>query len=100
MTDPLVSVVIPAYNEARTIGEIVARVRAAALACPREIVVVDDASQDQTSSIVGKLIAEGGDDLRLVRHQTNRGKGAAVRTGLEEARGDIIIVQDADLEYD
>jgi glycosyltransferase involved in cell wall biosynthesis len=100
MTDSLVSVVIPAYNEARTIGEIVARVRAAPLPCPREIVVVDDASHDQTPSIVEKLITEGGDDLRLVRHPINRGKGAAVRTGLGEARGDIIIVQDADLEYD
>jgi glycosyltransferase involved in cell wall biosynthesis len=100
MTFTLVSVVIPAYNEAATIGEIIARVRAAPLPFPREIVVVDDASADQTSTILEKLIAEGGDDLRLVCHPSNRGKGAALRTGLAEARGDIVIVQDADLEYD
>ena len=100
MIDPRVSIVIPAYNEASTIGEIIVRVRAAPLPFPREIVVVDDASHDQTPSIVEKLIAEGGNDLRLVRHPINRGKGAALRTGLGEAHGDIIIVQDADLEYD
>ncbi len=87
MIDPRVSIVIPAYNEASTIGEIIARVRAAPLPFPREIVVVDDASHDQTPSIVEKLIAEGGNDLRLVRHPINRGKGAALRTGLGEARG-------------
>jgi glycosyltransferase involved in cell wall biosynthesis len=100
MIDPRVCIVIPAYNEASTIGETIARVRAAPLPFPREIVVVDDASHDQTPTIVEKLMADGGNDLRLIRHAINRGKGAAVRTGLGEARGDIIIVQDADLEYD
>jgi glycosyltransferase involved in cell wall biosynthesis len=100
MSGPLISIVIPAFNEEQTIGEIIARVRAAPLSCPREIVVIDDASRDQTVSIVEKLGAEGRDDLRLVRHPTNRGKGAALRTGLAEARGDIVIIQDADLEYD
>jgi len=100
MATPLVSVVIPAYNEAQTIGEIVGRVRAAPLPFPCEIVVVDDASHDQTVAIVEKLMAEARGDLRLVRHPTNRGKGAALRAGLAEARGDIVIIQDADLEYD
>jgi glycosyltransferase involved in cell wall biosynthesis len=99
MGDPLVTVVIPAYNEAATISEIIARVRAATLSLPREVVVVDDASRDQTSAIVEKM-AEGHDDLRLIRHPINRGKGAALRTGLANARGDIVIIQDADLEYD
>jgi glycosyltransferase involved in cell wall biosynthesis len=100
VTISLVSVVVAAYNEERTIAELIARVRAAPIDLRREIVVVDDASRDNTTSIVEKLIAEGDGDLRLVRHPVNRGKGGAVRTGLAEARGDIVIIQDADLEYD
>jgi glycosyltransferase involved in cell wall biosynthesis len=62
--------------------------------------VVDDASRDDTAAVVEKLIAQGSEELRLVRHAVNRGKGAAIRTGFAEARGDIIVIQDADLEYD
>jgi glycosyltransferase involved in cell wall biosynthesis len=100
VTAPLVSVVITAYNEARTIAEIIARVRAAPISLTREIIVVDDASVDDTADIVGKLAAEGEGSIRLIRHPVNRGKGAALRTGLADVRGDIVIVQDADLEYD
>jgi glycosyltransferase involved in cell wall biosynthesis len=99
-TTPLVSIIIPAYNEERFIREIIKRVRAGSTTLSCEIVVVDDASHDATVSVVEQLIGEGKDDLRLIRHPVNRGKGAALRTGLAEARGDIIIIQDADLEYD
>jgi glycosyltransferase involved in cell wall biosynthesis len=67
---------------------------------PREIVVVDDASGDETTSILATLAAGSDGDLRVLRHPVNRGKGAALRTGFAAARGDIVIVQDADLEYD
>ncbi len=90
------SVVIPVYNEADHIREILKRVRATGLAS--DIVVVDDCSQDGTRAILQQL--DGRDGVRLALHDENRGKGAAVRTGLQHAAGDIILIQDADLEYD
>jgi glycosyltransferase involved in cell wall biosynthesis len=93
------SVVMPVYNEARTIGEIVARVRNAPVDLAREIVIVDDASSDGTPRALEKLAAEH-HEIRVFSHGTNQGKGAAIRTGIAQARGDIVIIQDADLEYD
>jgi glycosyltransferase involved in cell wall biosynthesis len=100
MTPPTLSVVIPAYNEAATIAELIERVRKAPVDTSMEIVVVDDASTDHTGRILERLEAEGNGDLRLIKHAMNRGKGAAIRTGFRESRGDIILIQDADLEYD
>lgn len=89
------SVIIPAYNEADTIAEIVKRV--AALPLDKEIIVVNDGSVDRTAAILASL---GGEiSFTVLSHETNRGKGAAIRTGLACATGDYTVIQDADLEY-
>jgi glycosyltransferase involved in cell wall biosynthesis len=92
----LASVVIPVYNEERTIGEIVRRVQASPVTT--EIIVVDDGSTDGTDSILAALAETGA--IVLVTHPRNRGKGAAVQSGLRRVSGDVVIVQDGDLEYD
>jgi glycosyltransferase involved in cell wall biosynthesis len=93
----LLSVIMPCYNESATLPLILEQVRA--IKIDKEIIAVDDNSSDDTYEL---LMAEAARDplLRVVRHPTNRGKGAAVRSGLTHAQGQIVIIQDADLEYD
>ena len=90
------SVVMPVYNEERTLDEIVQRVQAAPL--DKELILVDDCSTDGTREILGRL-AEA-DNVKDLLHERNQGKGAALRTGFAAARGDVVVIQDADLEYD
>ena len=90
------SVVIPVYNELDTVGEVVDRVRRCGVPC--EIILVDDASSDGTRELLESWRDQS--DLKILFHERNQGKGAALKTGFEHATGDAVIVQDADLEYD
>ena len=91
------SIIVPVFNERSTVAEIVRRMRSVELPVEREIVVVDDGSDDGTADVLTQLRDS---TVRVLRHHENRGKGAAIRTGLESATGDLVLVQDADLEYD
>jgi len=100
MSDQSLSVVIPCYNEETTVEQIVAEVlQADTLSLKLDIVIVDDCSTDTTRSKVNAL-AEKDSRIRLICHDVNQGKGAALRTGFAQAKGDYVIIQDADMEYD
>jgi glycosyltransferase involved in cell wall biosynthesis len=97
----LLSVIIPVYNEKNTLETLIESVRSVDLSglnVSVELVVVDDCSQDGTRAIAQRLASEG--KIRLIIHEKNQGKGGALQTGFQEAQGDIVIIQDADLEYD
>ncbi|MHB8262901.1 MAG: glycosyltransferase family 2 protein [Acidimicrobiales bacterium] len=91
------SVLVPVYNERTTVGEVLRRVRQAQIPMEMEVIVVDDGSTDGTDAVL-KAISDS--TIRVIRHATNMGKGAALKTAVASASGDLLLVQDADLEYD
>ncbi len=94
---PLLSVIVPCYNERATVAELLRRVREVPV--DKEIIVIDDQSTDGSREVVASLAAQW-PEIRHLIQPANRGKGAAIRRGIDEARGDIVLIQDADLEYD
>ena len=100
---PTLSILIPAYNEEKTIQRILEKVRDVELVgnFSKQLVIVDDCSTDNTEKIIQEYVARFPDsDISYFKHDVNRGKGAALHTGIENATGDYIVIQDADLEYD
>ena len=93
------SIIIPVFNEAATIAKIIGLVRAVEVGMEKEILLVDDCSRDGTRDVLAGLAAESA-DLKVIYHEVNQGKGAALRSGFSAATGDIVLIQDADLEYD
>ncbi len=94
------SIIIPVYNEAETVAQIVERVQNVELdGVEKEIIVVNDGSTDGTDTVLNTLVARWSNPFKVVHHERNRGKGAAIRTALEHVTGDVVITQDADLEY-
>ncbi len=94
--DFLLSVVIPVFNEVHTVDEVIRRVRGCGIRC--ELILVDDGSTDGTRAVLEKYRDQR--DIQVLLHDTNQGKGAALKNGFQRARGDVVVIQDADLEYD
>ena len=93
----VISIVVPAYNEEKTIATVIENLKGldlSGIGCSKEIVIVDDGSRDNTGKVISAIKG-----VKVIRHDSNRGKGAAIKTGIENSHGNIIIIQDADLEY-
>lgn len=96
----ILSILMPVFNEKATITTIIQRVMAVDAGCEKELVIVDDCSTDGTREVLKTLAAEARPGIKVVLHEHNQGKGAAIKTGLRHTTGDVILIQDADLEYD
>ena len=99
------SIIVPVYNERRTVLELLRTVMSQEVGLAKELIVVDDFSTDGTREYLQEmdlpgLFGQNGNSVRLILHEKNRGKGAGVRTGLAESTGELVLIQDADLEYD
>jgi len=96
-----ISIVIPIYNEEQTLAECIRRVLAVELPLERELVLIDDASTDGSGKVIEGVCREHDSaSIKVIRHMQNRGKGAALRSGFAQSSGDVVLIQDADLEYD
>ncbi len=94
------SIIIPVFNEEKTINQVLVSVSTVRLHCQKEIIVIDDGSTDETGSQISKFKSQNQSlKLKIIHHETNQGKGAAIRQGINKATGDYILIQDADLEY-
>jgi glycosyltransferase involved in cell wall biosynthesis len=95
---PLISIIVPVYNEAKTVADVIHRLIAIDLPAPREILVVNDGSTDGTRDVLNKIVQRP--ELRIIHAEKNGGKGSAIRIGFAKATGTIVAIQDADLELD
>ena len=102
MSIKLLSIIIPVYNEEKTISTVLQKVSRVDLIdnIDKEIIIVDDASQDNTTKEIEKYISKSNENIHFFSHEKNKGKGAAIHTGIKKVTGDYLIIQDADLEYD
>jgi glycosyltransferase involved in cell wall biosynthesis len=96
----ILSIVMPVFNERATLATIIQRVMAVNIDCEKELVIVDDASTDGTRELLQSMQAERRPGMKIILHEDNQGKGAAIRTGLQHTTGEVVLIQDADLEYD
>ena len=103
MTINTLSIIVPAYNEGKTIHLILDKIKAVSLInhIAKEVIIINDCSSDETEASVNRYISENPDlPIRYLKHEVNKGKGAAIHTGIQNAKGEYLIIQDADLEYD